>query len=176
MPEPPPETLVWLRQTAKFEGAVTAQVLLYLLERVEALEQWSTCAESAQVPPTPEAAPVATDEELRGLFKDQPMTWGQALRACYSLGRQQDSAQPPAAQPTPVAAPSGRLVERVAKLIASFASEGLPGDSARPTARLAIREVAAWLDSNEGLPDLATSRNADGWEMAAQILNQEADR
>jgi hypothetical protein len=46
----------------------------------------------------------------------------------------------------------------------------------RAAACAAIREVAAWLDSNEGLPDLATSRNADGWEMAAQILNQEADR
>jgi hypothetical protein len=33
-----PETLAWLRQAAKFEGAVTAQVLLHLLERVEALE------------------------------------------------------------------------------------------------------------------------------------------
>jgi hypothetical protein len=59
-----PETLAWLRQTAKFEGAVTAQVLLHLLERVDALEQQPTCADSAQVPPTPEAAPVVTDEEL----------------------------------------------------------------------------------------------------------------
>jgi hypothetical protein len=33
-----PETLAWLRQTAKFEGGVTAQVLLHLLEQVEALE------------------------------------------------------------------------------------------------------------------------------------------
>jgi hypothetical protein len=33
-----PETLAWLRQSAKFDGAVTAQVLLHLLERVEALE------------------------------------------------------------------------------------------------------------------------------------------
>jgi len=33
-----PETLAWLRQTAKFDGGVTAQVLLHLLERVEAFE------------------------------------------------------------------------------------------------------------------------------------------
>ena len=38
MPEPPPETLAWLRQSAKLDGATTAQVLLHLLERVEALE------------------------------------------------------------------------------------------------------------------------------------------
>ena len=57
--------------------------------------------------------------------------------------------EPPAAPP----APAGGLVERVAWPIASFASEGLPGsdvrslvDDARPTARAAIREVAAWLD------------------------------
>jgi hypothetical protein len=33
-----PETLAWLRQTAKFEGGVTAQAILHLLERVETLE------------------------------------------------------------------------------------------------------------------------------------------
>jgi len=40
MPKPlPPQTLAWLRQSAAVDGAVTAQVLLHLLERVEALEQ-----------------------------------------------------------------------------------------------------------------------------------------
>jgi hypothetical protein len=34
-----PETLAWLRQTATLESSVTAQVLLNLLERVEALER-----------------------------------------------------------------------------------------------------------------------------------------
>jgi hypothetical protein len=33
-----PEALAWLRQTAAVYGAVTAQVLLSLLERVDALE------------------------------------------------------------------------------------------------------------------------------------------
>jgi hypothetical protein len=51
-----PETLAWLRQTAKFEGGVTAQVLLHLLERVEALEQ------RPMRRPTPEPAPVARPE------------------------------------------------------------------------------------------------------------------
>lgn len=39
--------------------------------------------------------------------------------------------------------PESPLVERVARLIARFASEGLPGDDATPTARAAILEVAA---------------------------------
>jgi len=66
-----------------------------IVKRLEALEQWLTRGDFVQVPPTPEAAPVATDAELRGLFKDQPMTWGQALRAAYNLGRQHGAAQPP---------------------------------------------------------------------------------
>ena len=131
-----PETLAWLRQTAKFEGAVTAQAILHLLERVEALEadateqsqsssfcneaivkrlealeQWLTCGDFVQVPPTPEAAPVATDAELQGLFKDQPMTWGQALRAAYGLGRQHGAAAAQSATPAPVVALHDALIK-----------------------------------------------------------------
>jgi hypothetical protein len=36
---PPPETLAWLRQCAALDGAVYPQVLLHLLDRVEALEK-----------------------------------------------------------------------------------------------------------------------------------------
>jgi len=112
MPEsPPPETLAWLHQAARIDGATYAQVLLHLLERVEALEQRSTCKQSLQVPPTPEAAPVATDEELCRVFDDGPTSFTPALRAVYNLGRQHGAAQPPAAQPAPVAAPAGGLVE-----------------------------------------------------------------
>ena len=39
MPESPPETLAWLRQSAALDGAVVSQILLHLLERVEALEK-----------------------------------------------------------------------------------------------------------------------------------------
>jgi hypothetical protein len=93
MAEPlPTTTLAWLRQTAKFEGAVTAQVLLHLLERVEVLEQWLTRGDFVQVAPTPEAAPVATDEELLHEW-DAQSTVKDALRACYDLGRQH-GAQP----------------------------------------------------------------------------------
>ena len=35
---PTPETLAWLRQCAALDGAVYPQVLLHLLDRVEALE------------------------------------------------------------------------------------------------------------------------------------------
>jgi len=113
MAELPPQTLAWLRQSAALDGAVVSQTLLNLLERVEALEKRSTCKE-LQVPPTPEAAPVATDNGLlrcygqaigdtvkRGASHDEAKEAGR--RACYNLGRQHGAAQPPAAQPAPVA-------------------------------------------------------------------------
>jgi hypothetical protein len=55
--------------------------------------------------------------------------------------RQQDEDAESAAESDP--APS--LVNQVAWTIATFASEGLPGDDATPTARAVIRNVAAWL-------------------------------
>ena len=39
MPEPPPETLAWLHQAARIDGATYAQVLLMILERLELLEK-----------------------------------------------------------------------------------------------------------------------------------------
>jgi hypothetical protein len=127
----PETTLAWLRQTAKFEGAVTAQALLHVLGRLEALE-------AAQQQPTPEAAPVATDNGLVRCYAqavEDALKAGHgidcaaaaALRAVYNLDRQH-----PAAQPTPPAAPAGGLVERVE------ARAGGDGHAA-------IREVAAWL-------------------------------
>jgi uncharacterized protein (DUF1778 family) len=107
----PETTLAWLRQTAKFEGAVTAQALLHVLGRLEALE-------AAQQQPTPEAAPVATDNGLVRCYAqavEDALKAGHgidcaaaaALRAVYNLDRQHGAAQPPAAQPTPPAAPAG---------------------------------------------------------------------
>jgi hypothetical protein len=134
MTTPLPETtLAWLRQTAKFEGAVTAQVILNLLDRVEALEArdkedancWASVRESMHrlreriealeqrpVPgtveladPTPEAAPEATDKELRAIYSGGWGAHGPALRACYNLGRKHGaaSAQPAHAIPLPQA-------------------------------------------------------------------------
>jgi hypothetical protein len=58
MPEPlPSTTLAWLRQSAAVDGAAYSQVLLHLLERVEALEQRPTCKQSLQVPPAAPPAP-----------------------------------------------------------------------------------------------------------------------
>jgi hypothetical protein len=178
MPEsPPPETLAWLHQSATVKGSTYSQVLLHLLERVEALEQRPTCKECLQVPPTPEAAPVATDEQLWGFWCEEGMNFiPEVLRACYNLGRQHGAAQPPAAQPAPPAAPAGGLVERVGEAMERHHVMGDIEGSWDAQARAAIREVAAWLDSNACLPDDATPREADGWEMAAQILNREADR
>ena len=50
------------------------------------------------------------------------------------------------AEPAPSCQPPA-LVWEVARLIARFASEGLPGDDAKPTASAAIRAVASWLRS-----------------------------
>jgi hypothetical protein len=60
--------------------------------------------------------------------------------------------------------PAGSLAERVARLIAKFASEGLPGDDAAPTARAAILEVAAWFRTERDSPETAAA------------LGQEANR
>jgi hypothetical protein len=164
-----PETLAWLRQSAAVNGAAYSQVLLNLLDRVEALEQRPTCKEFLQVPPTPEPAPVATDEQILAMrsWSSHGPTFDSDLvefgRACYNLGRQHGAAQLPAAQPTPPPAPAGGLVERLAHAIFTAEGDGNTEDW-RPEARAAIREVAAWMRENE------TGYNAACW------LEQEADR
>jgi hypothetical protein len=146
-----PETLAWLRHASSC-GKAEAQALLHLLERMDVLE-------AAQQQPTPEAAPVA------------PVARQRLMKAPMDARGYVDLREPPAAQPTPPVAPAGGLVEMVAAAINPKYPNFYRGD-----ARAAIREVAAWLDSNAGLPDNATPREADGWEMAAQILNRETDR
>jgi hypothetical protein len=93
---------------------------------------------------TPKAAPVATDDEIRKVYDDAydnstDPGFVSTLRAVYDLGRQHGAAQPPAAQPAPPAAPVGGLVERVA-------AEMTGDDDPSIDARLAICEVAVWLD------------------------------
>ena len=166
MPEPPsPETLAWLRHAASC-GHRDAQLTLLILERLEALEAAHREAAmdelreaSADLQPTPEAAPVATDEELR-VCATRCVTIAGSRRACYDLGREHGALA--AAQPAAPAAPAGGLVERVADAIVTKAtSAGIVDD--RP-ARAAIREVAAWLRENEF-----------GYH-AAHALEQEAGR
>ena len=73
-----------------------------------------------------------------------------------------------AAQTQP--APTGSLVDQVAAAIAEGRDNRFPDEQYRPDAKWAIRAVAAWRDSN------ASPREADGWELAAQVLQREVDR
>jgi len=119
MPDsPPPETLAWLRQTAKFQGAVTAQVLLCLLERVEALERRPIPGFVELAAPTPEVAPVATDEQILAMrswsshgppFDSDLVELG---RACYDLGRQHGAAAAQSAQSALPVVPAEALAVR----------------------------------------------------------------
>jgi len=62
-----PQNLAWLRQSAAVDDRIA---------------------------PTPEAAPVATDEELCKVYNDAPgRDFGPAIRAVYNLGRQYEAAQ-----------------------------------------------------------------------------------
>jgi hypothetical protein len=170
-----PQTKTWLRQSAALDGAVVSQTLLHLLERVEALEQRPTCKQSLQVPPTPEAAPVVTDEQILAMrsWSSHGPTFDSDLvdlgRAVYDLGRQHGAAQSPAAQPVPTPGADRAtlgLVERVADILhveAGFRDTS-PDGSWAVEARAAIREVAAWMRESQ------TGYNAAHW------LELEADR
>jgi hypothetical protein len=127
-----------------------------------ALARWGTPAIQPIVVPSSPADSlverIATDTELCQAYNNAPEHgFGSALRAVYDLGRQHGAA--------PIrSAPELPLVERVARLIANFASEGLPGDDATPTACAAILEVAAWFRTERDLPETAAA------------LEQEANR
>jgi hypothetical protein len=99
--------------------------------------------------PTPEVAPearpegdwfavavVAQDMRSRGLAEQ--IAGDELLKLA--------NCQPPAAQPAPVAAPAGGLVERVALAIGG---EGDHPANWTPEARAAIRAVAAWMRDHE---------------------------
>ena len=93
-----PEILTRLRQSAA-DGNAHDRLHLHLLERVEALEQRPIPGFVELAAPTPEPAPVATDEELRSLWVNRPNVPNSAtavLCACCDLGRQHGAA-PPAA-------------------------------------------------------------------------------
>jgi hypothetical protein len=88
----PPETLAWLRQTAKF-GGVTAQALLHLLERLEALER-------RPIPGTVEMAAdcSALDARAWAYIGKQAMCGDPAATALIDLLN-----EPSVPQPAPVA-------------------------------------------------------------------------
>jgi hypothetical protein len=188
---PSPETLAWLHQSASLTGSTYSQVLLYLLERVEALEADATeqsqsgsfcneaivrrleALERRPTPgtvdlafPAPEAAPpvVAIRAALERLVKLRNTDTHALLGSDWHeafVAACAALAQPPAAQPVSPVAPAGGLVERVALAIGG---EGDHPANWTPEARAAIREVAAWMRENE------VGYNAVRW------LEQEADR
>lgn len=95
-----------------------------IVKRLEALEQWLTRGDFVQVPPTPEAAPVATDNGLlrcyakavedalkRGDSHDEATKAGR--RAIFNLGRQHGAAQPPAANGSETAQVASDAVDKV---------------------------------------------------------------
>jgi len=194
-----PKTLAWLRQSAKFEGAVTAHVLL-LLERVEALEEknrldmeaWASMRrascdyqrrllilEAAQQQPTP----VATDKEQplpsHIAITYQPKSVYQPLRP----------AQPPAAQPTPPPAPAGGLV-----VTGGTGATSRPAQPAPPVAPAGglVERVGGAMERDYVIADIkgtwdaqarAAIREVAAWMRehetgfnAVRLLEREADR
>jgi hypothetical protein len=164
-----PESLTRLRQAAAV-GVVASQVLVNLLERVEALEARPIPGAVELVPSTPEAAPKATlrnallsaeaalsdiaeGEETNAApntFKWAEQRCAEALAIIRPVMQQhgiRTSGYPPAdAQPAPPAAPAGGLVERVVAAI--WEAEEPAGEEYERAAiaRVAIRHVAACLD------------------------------
>jgi hypothetical protein len=129
MPEPPPETLAWLRHAASC-GKADAQLTLHILERLEALERRPIPGTVELAAPTPEAAPVATDGK-QSFPPHIAITYQR--KSVYPPLR---TAQPPAAQPAPPVAPAGGLVDEICRQL-----------PLRPVEiRAVIRLVAAWLD------------------------------
>jgi hypothetical protein len=72
-------------------------------------------------------------------------------------------------EPAPTADAQLMLLNRVARRVAHFASEGLPGNDATPIASAVLRDVAKWLRSEYPLLTLGTA----AW---ANLLDNEANR
>jgi len=70
----PAEGLAWLQQSARVHGATYSQVLLHLLERVEALEQLSRQHGAAQPPAAQPAPPPAPAGGLAERVADAILT------------------------------------------------------------------------------------------------------
>jgi hypothetical protein len=94
----PPGTLAWLRQSATVDGSAYSQVLLHLLDRVEALEQRPIPGTVELAAPTPEADAAYAAIVNRRNFNKALVLKAQ-IRDVYDLGRQHGAAQPLAAQP-----------------------------------------------------------------------------
>jgi hypothetical protein len=131
-----PQTKNWLRQSAALDGAVVSQVLLHLLERVEALEQRPIPGFVDLAASAPEAAPVATD-------KKQPLPPHIAITYQPKPVYQPLAPQPPAAQPAPPVALSDALIK--AECALSDIAEGLETNEAPNTFEWAEQHCAETL-------------------------------
>jgi hypothetical protein len=156
MPKPPPETLAWLRHAASC-GKADAHLTLHIMDRLEALERRPIPGTVELAAPTPEAAPVATDEGLVRCYAqavEDALKAGHGidgaaaagLRALYDLGRQHDAAQPPVAQPTPSAAPAEALAAR--PLLEQVAAMADCIDAEWAEIMAISNRAAAWLRDN----------------------------
>jgi hypothetical protein len=164
--------LVYLRFVAE-AGQVEPQVLLHLLERVEALENDSanTAAVDGAAYSQVQQNLLERVEALEADVIEQPQSSRfcneaivrrlETLEAAENLRQQDEDAEPAAPTPeaTPPPAPAGGLVRRVIEAII----EGMVVRDPE-AASAAIREVAAWMRENE------TGYNAARW------LELEADR
>jgi len=121
--------MAWLQQSARVHGATYSQVLLHVLERIELLDQ--DAIEQSQ----------SNRFSFEAVIKRLELLEAAQQHDTLLIGGPQD--KPPAAQPSPPAAPAGGLVERVVKVIAD--PDG-PAELWHDDARAAIREVAAWMD------------------------------
>lgn len=159
-----PEDLAWLRQCAAVDGNTYDRLLLHLLERVVALEAARQqphqdkldrliALDRGNDEPTPEAAPVATDnseleEELFELYENHDTIIGALLSVCdlgfrrcvNTLGRQHGVAQPPVAQPDLPAALGDALIR--AECALSDIAEGEETNAAPNTFKWAEQRCA----------------------------------
>jgi len=156
-----PEILDWLHRSAERDGAAYSQVLLHLLERVEALEQRPIPGFVDLAAPTPEpfqailrerAAALAqpksmpTDDELREFIETLRNQW---IRTVISGGEDPDSddfdraiaravlahwntpTAPPA--PAPVATPLSPTAQAVNTSVLALTPYGVARDMALPS-------------------------------------------
>jgi len=134
-------------------GHITDLRLLELRARVEALE-----AQASNYPEIPDSStppPVATDEEIWGLWAEFGFA---AFRIIYNLGIEHGQASSrEVADPAPVA---GGLVARVVDALVDGTHEI---GNWSPEARAAILEVAGWLYERS-------------WNLPADLLKREAGR
>jgi hypothetical protein len=153
MPEPPPETLAWLRHAASC-GKADAQLTLHILERLEALEArpisgfvelaadcsaldaraWAYIGKQAMCG---DFAATALIDLLNkpSAAQPAPVFLQRFMEAPMDAKGYLDLREPPAAQPAPPVAPAGGLVDEICRQL-----------PLRPVEiRAAIRLVAAWL-------------------------------